>query len=283
MQRILDNPARVLDVMHDVATSEIVPRFQKLAAHEIDEKRPGDLVTVADRASEAAFELRLPDLVPGSRVLGEEMFEANPDCMTLLDGDDPVWIVDPVDGTHNFAHGRQPFTVIVALVQNGKTRGGWIIDPMRGDAAMAVAGEGAVFGQDDDLAPVLTSATTAFADATMTAGHKLRRRLEQAADEMEVALPSLVERYRCVGREYMDIACGTLDMARYGGRIKPWDHAAGCLIVAEAGGRADDLSTQTPYAAESNMQPNMLGIVRPASLWQPFRALMLHADGLSRS
>lgn len=123
MQRILDNPTRVLDVMRDVAASEIVPRFQKLAAHEIDEKRPGDLVTIADRASEAAFELRLPDLVPGSRVLGEEMFEANPDCMKLLDGDDPVWIVDPVDGTHNFAHGRQPFTVIIALVQNGTTRG----------------------------------------------------------------------------------------------------------------------------------------------------------------
>jgi len=281
MQRILDNPTRVLDVMRDVAASEIVPRFQKLAAHEIDEKRPGDLVTIADRASEAAFELRLPDLVPGSRVLGEEMFEANPDCMKLLDGDDPVWIVDPVDGTHNFAHGRQPFTVIIALVQNGTTRGGWIIDPIQGDAAMAVAGEGAVYGPNETLAPVKTPHTNAFADATMTAGHKLRRRLEQAADEMEVALPSIVERYRCVGREYMDITRGTLDMARYGGRIKPWDHAAGCLIVAEAGGRADDLSTQTPYTAQSSMQPNMLGIVRPASLWQPFRALMLHADGLS--
>ena len=281
MQRILDNPARVLDVMRDVAASEIVPRFQKLAAHEIDEKRPGDLVTIADRASEAAFELRLPDLVPGSRVLGEEMFETNPDCMKLLDGDGPVWIVDPVDGTHNFAHGRQPFTVIVALVQNGTTRGGWIIDPMQGDAAMAVAGEGAVYGPNDALATIKAPGTTAFADTTMTAGIKLRHRLEQAADEMEVALPNIVERYRCVGREYMDIANGTLDMARYGGRIKPWDHAAGCLIVAEAGGRADDLTTQTPYAAHSNLQPHMLGIVRPASLWQPFRGLMLHADGLS--
>ena len=97
---------------------------------------------------------------------------------------------------------------------------------------MAVAGEGAVYGPNDALATIQAPGTTAFADTTMTAGIKLRHRLEQAADEMEVALPTIVERYRCVGREYMDIANGTLDMARYGGRIKPWDHAAGCLIVA---------------------------------------------------
>lgn len=284
MRRILDNPERLIAIMRDVAATEILPRFQSLGQGDIDEKRPGDLVTVADRAAEDRFTDILPTLLPGSLVLGEEGYEANPHSLNALAGDAPVWIVDPVDGTYNFAHGKPPFTVIVALAEKGRTLGGWIIDPMADDAVFAVAGEGVFHApRGEGFSKLLRpDAPDSFADAKMTAGERLRRRMQRAADSLDDAiLPTFVDRYRCVGREYMDVALGTLDLARYGGRLKPWDHAAGCLIVRESGGRAETIDTEKAYQPQPVISSKAVGVSGSASLWPAFRALVERADDMS--
>ena len=98
MQNILDRPEQVLSIMRDVAADEILPCFNKLNAADISEKKPGDLVTIADKASEEALRKRLSALLPGSVLIGEEDFESNPKSLQRVAGEAPVWIVDPVDG-----------------------------------------------------------------------------------------------------------------------------------------------------------------------------------------
>lgn len=280
MQNILEDPLSVLNIMRDVAETEIMSRFRSLKDGDISEKSPGDLVTIADQESERAFTERLPSLIPGSQILGEEGYEADPNTIQALAGDAPVWIVDPVDGTFNFAHGKSPFTVIVALVQNRETKAGWILDPLSGEAVWAIEGEGAHAMTNIGMTPTKVVRTHKDYVATkLTAGIKLRKRFERAADEMDNAtLPTIVERYRCVGREYMDIALSTIDHARYGNQLKPWDHAAGCLIVRECGGRADHIDNQTPYATGPNIGGRTIGITGNADHWEDWRALVSQAD-----
>ena len=283
MRNILNDPSSVLDIMRDVAETEIMSRFRLLANDDISEKSPGDLVTIADKESERAFGERLPSLIPGSQLLGEEGYEADPETLKVLGGDAPVWIVDPVDGTFNFAHGKSPFTVIVALVQDRKTKAGWILDPLTGEAVWAVKDAGAFsIDQKNAIPTLINREARRYANTKLTAGMKLRKRLERAAEAIGGAtLPGVVERYRCVGREYMDIALGTIDHARYGGKLKPWDHAAGCLIVRECGGRADHIDNQTPYTAEPDITWRTIGITGNADHWNDWHTLVSRADSFN--
>jgi fructose-1,6-bisphosphatase/inositol monophosphatase family enzyme len=281
MQNIFDKPEQILDIMRTVADEEILPRFQKLEAADISEKKPGDLVTIADKESEAALRRYLGDILPGSVVIGEEGFETDPKSLQLIADAAPVWIVDPVDGTHNFAHGKQPFTVIVALVKDGKTVAGWIIDPLAGDAVWAMAGAGSWQQSASGAVSQIARKNKSMTASTMTAGSKLQNRITRAASELSSDMPQLVARYRCVGREYMDIAQGSLDMARYGGVLKPWDHAAGCLIVREAGGQADNIAIGTPYQATPTLSAQSLGVVGDTAHWPAFLRLIKRADELA--
>lgn len=269
--------------MRDVAATEVLPRFQTLGTADISEKRPGDLVTTADRMSEEAFKRLLPPLLPGSLVLGEEGYETDPASLQLLNGDAPVWIVDPVDGTYNFAHGKPPFTVIVALAAKGRTLGGWIVDPIVGDAVFAIEGEGAAYAPADASCSAITAAGSPsdLTASRMTAGAGLRKRMEKIAAGTEgTQLPIFVDRYRCVGREYMDIATGKLELARYGGRLKPWDHAAGALIVRESGGIASVVDKDEPYMPRAEITSRAIGVSINRDVWEPFRDLVARADGL---
>lgn len=269
--------------MREVAAAEVLPRYRTLGTADINEKRPGDLVTTADRMSEEAFRRLLPPLLPGSRVLGEEGYETDPASLELLNGDAPVWIVDPVDGTYNFAHGKPPFTVIVALAAKGRTLGGWIVDPTVGDAVFAIEGEGAAYAPADAGFSAIAGerSPSDLAASRMTAGIRLRKRMETAAAGMDgVKLPIFVDRYRCVGREYMDIATGMLELARYGGRLKPWDHAAGALIVRESGGVASVVDKDEPYMPRAEITSRAIGVSINGTVWEPFRDLVARADGL---
>ncbi len=280
MRDVLDNPERVLDIMRGVADAEIMPRYRTLAAHEITEKKPGDLVTVADKESERALTRHLSNLLPGSRVLGEEGYEADPGTLKIIGGDAPVWIVDPVDGTHNFAHGKPPFTVIVALADQSGVRAGWIIDPVKSDAAWAIRGAGICYQDASGAVTCPARPDKRFEEGIMTAGPKLQSRIGRAAADLAMPKPKLKARYRCVGREYMDIATGDLDFARYGGLLKPWDHAAGVLIVEEAGGRVRRLGDGAPYTLAPALESQFIGVVGSAAHWPAFEKLARLADEL---
>ncbi len=217
--------------MRATAAAEVLPRFGRLAPADITEKRPGETVTVADTAAEAMLTRLLRDLAP-AQVVGEEGIEVDPSLLARLAGPDPVWIVDPVDGTDNFAKGDKRFGMIVAYAEQGETLAGWILDPVGDRVVWAVKGEGAWMNGER----LAASHPAPVAELAGTIGKRTREKLEARRDMGAKGLPRTVARYGTIALEYLDLARGELAYMRCVGRLKPWDHAAGVLIHAEAGG-----------------------------------------------
>src|SRR6267142_3518219 len=134
---------RVAELMHETAAAELMPRFRMLAKEDIRLKGPGDVVTVADVASEQRLAAGLARILPGVPVVGEEAVEKEPGLVDLIGRPgETCWIVDPLDGTANFAGGKDRFAMIVCLVQDRAAIGGWILDVPRGRMAVAHKGQG---------------------------------------------------------------------------------------------------------------------------------------------
>jgi fructose-1,6-bisphosphatase/inositol monophosphatase family enzyme len=222
---------RVSAILRDVAETEILPRFRSLDPSDIREKGPGDLVTVADEASERALTARLMDLLPGSVVVGEEAVAAEASVMDRISGDAPVWIVDPIDGTINFANGRETFGVMVALVRRGETLAGWIHDPTGGRTASVERGQGAwLDGRRLAASPAAALGEMSGFLSTRFFAPELRAHLERRRPAFASALS-----LGCAAHEYLRVASGEAHFALYR-KLMPWDHAAGALLHAEAGG-----------------------------------------------
>lgn len=210
-----------------------MPRFRQLAEGEVWEKRPGNVVTVADTESERRLRSALTALVPGSVTLGEEEAEAGESVLERLRGEAPVWIIDPLDGTSNFAAGKSRFAVIVAYAVGGFARAGWILDPVNDRLASAEEGGGAWL--DGTRVRVTSPATIGQMRGSL--GGRLRRNATLCAH-----FGAIFNAGSC-GIEYIELAGAGLDFAHYR-RLKPWDHAAGELIHREAGGYATCLDAR---------------------------------------
>lgn len=224
---------RIAGIVRDIAAAEIVPRFRALGRDDIREKRPGDLVTIADLEAQRRLIAALEAAVPGSVALGEESVAADPSRLDLLGGAAPVWIIDPVDGTGNFAKGAPGFAVIVAYVERTRTEAGWIYDPLGGVMAMATRGggawsEGRRLHVADDMPP---ERMVGSAYGRTASG------LRAAAALGASGRIGAVRNRGCSGLEYIEVAFGAAQFTLHS-RSLPWDHAAGMLIVAEAGGVA---------------------------------------------
>jgi fructose-1,6-bisphosphatase/inositol monophosphatase family enzyme len=263
----MPDPERVAAIVREVAAAEIVPRYQALRAGDIREKSPGQLVTAADIASEAALSRRLADLMPGSTVLGEEAAADDPSVFGRLDGEAPVWVIDPVDGTSNFAHGRPGFAVIVAWVRGGKTLAGWIHDPLEDVLVSAELGGGAwrdggrlrVAG-DVPLGAMIGAAYGVVAPPVRTAD-RLRGHVGAIVNGMSSGIDYLA---LAEGRAHFQIASRSL----------PWDHAAGVLIAQEAGATAGFVDG-TPYDPRVPDRALLSAAGRPA--WDAIRAIITGA------
>lgn len=273
----------MIRIIREVAAREILPRFGNLGEGDVAHKRrPGDLVTIADMESERHLSARLQALLPGSAVVGEEGAEADPGVMAALGEATPVWLLDPVDGTVNFASGIPCFAVIVALCIGGETRAGWIYDPLAGETMWAIADGGAWI---DDVsghrARLQISAGRPLAamrgSLSRRAGERLVAAFAVETGDAEAGgqTPSWV-RYGCVGREYMDVCRGVLDFAQYA-RLKPWDHAAGVLIYREAGGMGALRRARTAYRAEPQIVEDTLLLAPDLPTWQTLDRLLARA------
>jgi len=227
----IPDPARVAAALRATAAAEVLPRFGRLAPADVAEKRPGETVTTADTAAEAMLARLLAEIVPAA-VVGEEGIETDPRLLDRLGSLDPLWIVDPVDGTDNFAKGDRRFGMIVAFAHRGKTLAGWILDPLEDRLVWAAKGEGAWMNGTR----LAASRPAPVAELTGTAGPRARERLESRRKMGAKGLPRTVARYGTIALEYLDLARGEIAYMRCVGRLKPWDHAAGVLIHAEAGG-----------------------------------------------
>ncbi|MFJ9428124.1 inositol monophosphatase family protein [Streptomyces sp. NPDC101490] len=241
-EHVLDVPlAEVEEAVRKAAAAEITPRFRQLADEEILEKNgPHDLVTVADRAAEAHLTASLTALLPGSVVVGEEAVHADPAVYEALKGDAPVWIVDPVDGTRQFVHGDPGFCTLVALALHGDVLASWTFAPALDEFAVAVKGGGALL----DGRPLRSGAPAPGAGLEVATSHP-----DYTTPDQKRALLGLVtEGVRprpcgSAGLEYLAVARGALDATAFSWEFA-WDHAAGLLLVTEAGG------THTTVAGE---------------------------------
>ncbi|MEW2287757.1 inositol monophosphatase family protein [Streptomyces sp. NPDC047841] len=225
--------ADVEEAVRKAAAAEILPRFRRLAAHEVDQKSgPHDLVTDADRLAELRLTEDLGALLPGSVVVGEEAVHADPAVYRAIQDDVPVWIVDPVDGTRQFVHGDDGFCTLVALVRRGTVIASWTYAAARDQFATAVRGQGAHL----DGERLFAGPPAPGRDLVVATSHP-----DFTTDEQKHALRSLwtegIAPRACgsAGLEYLAVARGELDAVAFSWEAA-WDHAAGLLLVEEAGG-----------------------------------------------
>ena len=248
----------VHDLLREVSQKAILPRYQALAAHQIEEKAADDFVTVADKLSEELLTEGLGKIIPGLPVVGEEAAFADPAVLERLSGS--CWIVDPVDGTHNFAHGRAPFGVIVAMAEAGVAHTGWIYDPLSDRLCIAHRGKGA-FINGEKVAARTTGTEPPVAAISLIFVDPSRR---EAIREHIAPHYTLVDIPRCSAEQYPRLVLGQNDLSLVE-RTLAWDHAAGALFLNEAGGKAAR-QDGSAYRVDEWDQPGLICASSPR-LW----------------
>jgi fructose-1,6-bisphosphatase/inositol monophosphatase family enzyme len=266
---------QVTDLIREVAADVVLPRFRHLAADEVQQKSPGDLVTVADQESERVLTAGLTALLPGSRVVGEEAVAADPAVLDGVSAAGDVWIVDPVDGTNNFAAGKTPFAIMVALLRDGEPVAAWIHDPVGDVMTLAEAGAGAYRNgvrlktNPQDPGP--------GALRGVVAGKYFPPDLRTVALANVSSLGDVGSGRHCAGYEYTTLAADEQHFAAFW-RILPWDHVPGSLIVREAGGTTCHLDG-TPYRPADSERG--LLVAANADVWRTVRDTLFPQSSLS--
>ncbi len=223
----------------DRAAVHAVWWFGRLGAANISEKSPGEVVSVADGECEQLLREELTSILPGSVVVGEEGVAEDPDQLRLLAGETPVWIVDPIDGTESFVTGLPRFSVLVTLVVSGVPQASWTVAPLLSLTATAVRGGGA-FVNGEPVAVqhgdwVLDGLDVMVPERRWW-NHETRRRLDRLF-RSRVSPAS----FDHAGLLYVELAAGRRTAAVLPWEL-PWDHAAGQLLHAEAGGVVLDMA-----------------------------------------
>jgi len=252
---------RVADLIRETAAAELVPRFRNLAESDVRQKKPGDFVTVADVAAEQRLATGLAKILPGVPVVGEEAVEADASLLDLIGRPEGTcWIVDPLDGTANFAAGKDTFAVIVCLVHRTEAIAAWILDVPRGRMAVALKGQGVKLNgaQARGVPPEPEHKLSGFI------GYKVRKTFDQQLPAAQKARLGQTKTLRCAGIEYLEILAGAADFSLYR-NTKPWDHAGGALMLTEAGGGAIRLDG-TPYTPAQSLQAGIMGAASAKAL-----------------
>lgn len=227
---------QVADIIREVAHDKIVPRFEQLKQEEIRQKSgPGDLVTIADEEAEIELTRILKDILPGSQVVGEEAVSSGTVLRDILkDRENIVWVVDPVDGTGNFAHGRPIFGTMVALVKGGERVASWIYQIPRTRMIAAEKGAGVTIEGSRFQPPAKPSDDMDFKAMSAFIGTKFIPSHMRPFVESQISQLGDVTTCTCCAWEYIDVLEGKRTFSFYK-RIEPWDHLAGALILSEAG------------------------------------------------
>lgn len=213
----------VSDRLREVAERVILPRFGALREGDVEEKRPGDLVTVADREAEAELVDILTLADPGSLMVGEEGVFADPRRLDALPTAERAWVIDPVDGTRNFSRGSADFAVMLAELRAGETVRAWIWQPVHGRLYVAERGAG-VRCNGEPVTPAIP-----IRDVPLGATY-----IPLPADD---PCPLEVRRsWGSCGIDYPKLIAGEVDFLTYRSMF-PWDHLPGGLMVNEFGGR----------------------------------------------
>ena len=243
-----DDVLRLAAILSEAAKAEILPRFNRLRAGAVRTKSSAiDLVTDADEAAERVISAELLRAFPGAVVIGEEATAAEPTLLDALDSAELAFVVDPIDGTRNFAAGMPLFGVMAAATIRGEIVAGVIHDPLGRNTAMGLRDGGAWLQDEDGQAQPLRVAEPADDPAQMDGfvgitylPEPLRSRV--AGNLSRMRSPANL---RCAAHEYRMAAAGHCQVLLYH-KLMPWDHAPGWLIHREAGGHSAHFDG-TPY------------------------------------
>jgi myo-inositol-1(or 4)-monophosphatase len=215
----------------------------------VREKRPADLVTEADVASQEAIHKILRERFPDHGYLGEEGLD-------LPSGDSPYcWIIDPLDGTSNYVHRFPYYAVSIGLEKNGELFLGVVYDPSRDEMFTAIEGQPAQLNGQPIQPTLVDSLKQAMVVASLPIGAD---RDNPAVTRFLQVMPEVqsIQRTGSAALNLAYVAAGRMD-AFWSSSLKPWDVAAGAMIVRQAGGRVSKMDnspsqTRIPDLLASN-------------------------------
>lgn len=240
---------QLIDIVRRAGQQVVMPNFRQLNHGDVTVKTSlSDLVTIADQASEDFISAEIRKHFPDWAIVGEEAVAADPSTTDLISSAQTCVIIDPIDGTWNFAHGIADFGIIIAVVVEGRTRFGLLYDPVNDDWVYANQGEGA-FYQRTLMHEKAHTGITDLAQAPLP--------LHIRAEEDLSKLAGIMSIHSYTGDKKQDFALKATKFARINNlpscpayrqlaqghfhfsltyKMMPWDHAAGALIYTEAGG-----------------------------------------------
>jgi fructose-1,6-bisphosphatase/inositol monophosphatase family enzyme len=234
-------------ILRDAARAEALPRFRRLDTSMVKVKTEAiDLVTEADVATENVIKARIAQWMPEALFVGEESVAADPALLPRLATADLAVVVDPIDGTANYAAGLPLFATMASVVSKGEAVAGIIYDPMGDDWVMAERGGGAWLRRPGGEAVRLSVAPPLpLAQMVGTASVAFMPAESRAQVLSNFTKVRMVANYRVAGHEYRTFVSGHTQFVCFN-KLMPWDHLAGVLISQEAGAYAARLDG-APY------------------------------------
>jgi fructose-1,6-bisphosphatase/inositol monophosphatase family enzyme len=217
--------------IEQVVRDHALRHYQNLRPQDIGRNKRGDLVTTADRAVEETLGNILTAMFPGTTALGEESTAECPHLISRL-GSGTVWLIDPIDGTASFAAGRPRFCTLVALCDADRILASWTLAPVTGIMLTARTGNGASINGRHVGVPTARDGPVQV--AVTNPAYRTRADREQIARLQAARLATIP--CDSVGLEYIELCSAGRTQAGVFGWENPWDHAAGLLAHAEAGG-----------------------------------------------
>lgn len=242
------------NLIQEIATHIIMPYYLKVATVR---KTDGSLLSEADLAAQAAFQSKLPEIIPAP-VLGEEMpFEMQQQLWQSAQSG--LWVLDPIDGTNNFVNGIPHFAISVAYIQQGRSQLGVIYQPISQECYTAERGQGAFLNQQR----LPKQHHTKCLHEAIAGVDVKRLRLAKLVSSINNFAP--FGTLRCMGSSTLDwcyLATGRYDIYLHGGQ-NLWDYAAGALIAEEAGISITTLEGDDFWSGKHTFQRSVIAATEP--------------------
>ncbi len=252
----------ILNIVRRAARAEILPRFRAMTEADIKSKANDlDLVTEADTNAEKMIARGLLNLFPNALIVGEEACAANPDIIKGIANAETAFTIDPVDGTWNFANGMSTFGVILSMTRFGKPIFGLHYDPLNDDVVISEVNGRTEYRKPQKQPRVLKTSKGGSMLSDLMGYLPLHMLPKTVQGKMASLFPEFkrIGSLVCSCHEYRMLAQGNIDFVMATG-ITPWDHAAGALLVKNAGGHVafldggeyDAVRTRGPLLMASN-------------------------------
>ncbi len=225
------------EIVVSAGIEELLPRFAHVArAYKAD----GSVLTEADLAVQTRVAGQLQEHWPETVFLGEEM--SVDEQQAMLTSDQPIWCLDPLDGTRNFATGIPYFCISLALLQNGSVSLGLVYDPVRGEFFAASDAQGAMLNNE-----TLSLTSSGLELEQTTALIDFKRLDAPLATRLATEIPYASQRsFGSVALDWCWLAAGRCHVYLHG-RSNLWDYAAGEFIFQKAGGFACTLDGEQVF------------------------------------